>query len=117
MLEHPADKGIGMADTKKLIGARIKELRKRAGLTQEQLAELVGLDARHLSRLEVGRHFPSLISLERIASALNVALVEFFQFPGEEDIRILRADLAKFAKRSSEAQIRLASKILKLLVN
>jgi transcriptional regulator with XRE-family HTH domain len=104
-----------MADTKKLIGARIKELRRKAGLTQEELAERVGLDSRHLSRLEVGRHFPSLQSLERIAAALDVPLAEFFQFPGEEDIRTLRANIAKFAKRSSEAQIRLAAKVLKLV--
>jgi len=104
-----------MVDTKKLVGARIKELRRRAGLTQEQLAEQVELDARHLSRLEVGRHFPSLQSLERIATALDVPLVEFFQFPGDENIRALRVDLTKFAKRSSEAQIRLAAKVLKLV--
>ncbi len=104
-----------MTDTKKLIGARIKELRRQTGLTQEQLAERVGLDSRHLSRLEVGRHFPSLISLERIAAALDVPLVAFFQFPGDESIQTLRANLTKFAKRSNEAQIRLAAKVLKLV--
>jgi len=117
LLEHPADKETAMATTKTLIGARIKELRRQAGLTQEQLAERVGLDSRHLSRLEVGRHFPSLQSLERIAAALNVQLVEFFQFPGEENIRALRAYLTKFAKQSSETQIRLAAKVLKLLAS
>lgn len=63
-----------MADTKKLVGERIKALRKQAGLTQEQLAEQVGLDARHLSRLEVGRHFLSLDSLERIAVSATFVL-------------------------------------------
>lgn len=105
-----------MADTKKLIGARIKELRKQAGLTQEQLAELVSLDARHLSRLEVGRHFPSLDSLERIALALNVPLVEFFQFPTDDTPAALRTYLARFAKRANEAQLRLAVKAVKLVV-
>ncbi len=105
-----------MADSKKLIGARIKELRKQAGLTQEQLAERVGLDSRHLSRLEVGRHFPSLDSLERIASTLNVPLVEFFQFPADETPAALRAYLTKFAKGANEAQLRLAVKAIKLVV-
>ena len=105
-----------MANTKTLIGARIKELRRQAGLTQEQLAEQVGLDSRHLSRLEVGRHFPSLQSLERIAAVLEVPLVEFFQFPGEESVQTLRANLTKFAKRSSEAQIRMATKVLKVVI-
>ena len=104
-----------MPDTKKLIGERIKVLRKQAGLTQEQLAELVGLDARHLSRLEVGRHFPSLDSLERIAGALNVPLVEFFQFPSLETTASLRAFLTKFAKQANDAQLRLAVKAVKLV--
>lgn len=105
-----------MSDTKVLIGARIKALRKQAGLTQEQLAERVGLDSRHLSRLEVGRHFPSLDSLELIASALNVPLVEFFQFPGDESVSELRAYLTKFAKRATDSQLRLATQVIKLFV-
>lgn len=103
-------------DTKKLIGARLKELRKQAGLTQEQLAEVVELDARHLSRLEVGKHFPSLDSLERIAVALNVPLVEFFQFASDESPAALRAYITRFVKGANVAQLRLAVKAIKLVV-
>ena len=104
-----------MATTKKLVGARIKELRRQAGLTQEKLAERVGLDSRHLSRLEVGRHFPSLQSLEKIAFVLNVQLVEFFQFPGEVSTAALRDYLTKFAKRATDSQLRLAVRVVKLV--
>ena len=106
-----------MSTTRKLIGARIKELRRQAGLTQEALAERVGLDSRHLSRLEVGRHFPSLQTLELIANALNVQLVEFFQFPGELTTAALRAHLTKFAKRANDSQLRLAVKTVKLIIS
>lgn len=105
-----------MADTKKLIGARIKVLRKQAGLTQERLAEQVGLDSRHLSRLEVGQHFPSLDSLERIAVALNVPLAEFFQFPVPDSTAAMREYLTKFAEQANESQLRLAVRVLKLVV-
>lgn len=105
-----------MADTKKLIGARIKELRKQAALTQEQLAEKVELDARHLSRLEGGQHFPSLDSLERISKVLKVPLVEFFQFPSDETTEALRRYMTAFAERANDAQLRLAVKAIKLLV-
>ena len=104
-----------MPDTKKLLGERIKALRRQAGLTQEELAEQVGLDARHLSRLEVGRNFPSLDSLERIATVLNVPLVEFFQFPGQETTASLRAYLTRFAKQANETQLRLAVQAVKLV--
>ena len=105
------------ADNKKLIGARIKELRRKAGLTQEQLAERVGLDARHLSRLEVGKHFPSLDSLELLAKELQAPLVEFFQFPSDEAPAALRTYLTQFAKRANETQLRLAVKAIKLVAN
>lgn len=105
-----------MTDTKKLIGTRIKELRKQAGFTQEQLAERVDLDARHLSRLEVGKHFPSLDSLERIAEALNQPLAEFFRFPANETPAALRSYLTRFAKRANDGQLRLAVKAVKLVV-
>jgi transcriptional regulator with XRE-family HTH domain len=105
-----------MVDTKKLIGARIKELRRQAALTQEQLAERVKLDARHLSRLEVGRNFPSLDSLDRIAHALNQPMAEFFHFPGNETPAALRTYLTQFAKRATVDQLRLAVKAIKLVV-
>ncbi len=40
---------------KKSFGARIKELREQKGLNQEQLAEIIGLESRHLSRIETGK--------------------------------------------------------------
>ena len=116
MLEDSTPRGKGMADSKKLIGARIKVLRKQAGLTQEVLAERISLDARHLSRLEMGHNYPSLDTLERIALELNVPLVEFFRFPGDESPTALRAYLTKFVKRANEDQLRLAVKAIKLVM-
>jgi transcriptional regulator with XRE-family HTH domain len=105
-----------MADTKKLIGARIKELRKQAGLTQEQLAEKVDLDSRHLSRLEVGNHFPSLDSLERIAIELNVPMAEFFRFPEQDSPEAMREYITGFVSGASPSQLTLAVKAIKLVV-
>jgi len=63
-----------------LLGARIKELRKRAGLSQDQLAELVGIESKYLSRLEVGKRVPSFETLENIADSLQVEMKELFEF-------------------------------------
>lgn len=46
---------------KKLLGKRIKELRKNKGITQEALSEKAGIDSKHLSRIECGVNFPLLI--------------------------------------------------------
>jgi DNA-binding XRE family transcriptional regulator len=54
------------------ISNRITELRKEAGLTQEQLAERSGLTQSHVSRLEAGQHTPNNITINKLAKALGV---------------------------------------------
>lgn len=88
-----------MADTKKLLGQRIKALRKQKHLTQEQLAEKVGVFARHISRLETGAHYPSMDTLELIADVLERPLADLFAFPkdkdSEEAMRFFLIDLGR----------------------
>ena len=67
-------------DNKKLLGKRIKELRKNAGYTQKKFAEIIGLETPSLSGIESGRHFPSMPTLERIAQNLKVELKTLFTF-------------------------------------
>jgi DNA-binding XRE family transcriptional regulator len=54
------------------VSARIREERKKAGLTQEELAEKASLPQSHISRLEGGKHSPSHATLMKIAAALGV---------------------------------------------
>jgi DNA-binding XRE family transcriptional regulator len=54
------------------VSQRIVEARTVAGLTQSELAEKSGLPQSHISRLECGKHSPSRVTLERIASALGI---------------------------------------------
>ena len=67
-------------DNKKLLGKRIKEIRKSHGYTQEQLSELIGLETSSLSGIESGRFFPSLHVLDKMSSIMEIPLVEFFNF-------------------------------------
>lgn len=67
-------------DTKELLGLKVKEIRKRNKITQEKLSEMINVDNGYISKLEVGQNFPSIKTLEKIASALGVELVELFQF-------------------------------------
>lgn len=67
-------------DTKELLGLKVKEIRKSRKITQEKLSEIIGVDNGYISKLEVGQNFPSLGTLEKIANALDVELVEFFRF-------------------------------------
>lgn len=67
-------------DNKKLLGRRIKEIRKNNGYTQEQLSELIGIETSSLSGIESGRFFPSLHVLDKMANVLRIQLADFFNF-------------------------------------
>ena len=67
-------------DNKKLLGKRIRELRKRKGLNQEKLAELINVDPTTISNIENGKNYPSLINLENLLNVLNCSFVEVFDF-------------------------------------
>ena len=54
------------------IGERIRSLRKRNGMTQEQLAEAANLSVPYISHMERGFKRPSLETLVRVAGALHV---------------------------------------------
>ncbi len=65
---------------KEKFAGNLKYLRKSRKLTQEQLAELVGVDFRYISILETAKSFPSCDVIEKLASALNVGYSELFDF-------------------------------------
>src|SRR4051794_16365859 len=58
-------------------GARLKELRNSAGLTQAQLAEKVGIQRESLARLEAGGHDPGWSTVKAICRALCVECTAF----------------------------------------
>ena len=60
------------------IGGYIARKRKEQNLTQEQLAQVTGIDQANISRLENGTANPSLRTLKRLAAGMGMALkVEF----------------------------------------
>lgn len=61
------------------IGARIKEIRKKRGYTQEKLSELANIDYKYLQKIE-GKNPPALKvdTIERIAKALKVSPSQLF---------------------------------------
>jgi transcriptional regulator with XRE-family HTH domain len=61
-----------LQDINRHVGARIRAIRLKKGITQDQLAELTGLNRVHLYRLENGRQSMTLKTLQRIAETLGV---------------------------------------------
>ncbi len=54
------------------IGRRVRELRRELGLSQRHVAQLAGLHASNVVRLEAGRHEPTLTTVWTVATALGV---------------------------------------------
>ena len=58
--------------------ANLKKYRKQMDFTQEKLAELCDTDPGYIRQIEIGRRFPSLGYIERIAEALSIAPYRLF---------------------------------------
>jgi transcriptional regulator with XRE-family HTH domain len=69
--------------TTEQIGRRLKELRERAKISQEKMAELVGVTRGQLLKYESGKNMMNSEKLQLAANALSVPVQEFFM-AGEE---------------------------------
>lgn len=75
-----------MKDIKTSVGQRIKTIRKSRKYTQEQLAELIGIEPQSLSYMETGKFSPSPDTLQKLGEVLKVQPYEFYYFePISED--------------------------------
>lgn len=98
---------------KKLIGLRIKELRKSKGLSQEELAEKAETSQNYLSRIECGKENPTLDMLIKLSHALEVEMWEMFDFGHVLSRKELKETVQSFAKTTDEPTLRLAFKIIR----
>ncbi len=103
--------------TKKLLGARIKELRKLRGFTQDKLSEMVGIEPKHLSRIEVGGSYPSLDTLERISIALNADMKDFFEFDHHgKSTKEIKRSINALLDEAGQEKLRTVLKVVRAIV-
>ena len=67
-----------MTDLRELLAQNIKKYRKIRGFSQEKLAEKAGTSTTHIGMVEIGKKFPSVNMLEKIAEALGIDTPELF---------------------------------------
>jgi transcriptional regulator with XRE-family HTH domain len=65
-------------DLRQVFGQRLRELRRRLDLSQEETAHRARLHVTYLSDLERGMQTPTLDVVNRLATALRVTLAELF---------------------------------------
>ena len=66
-------------DICKKFGNRVREMRIAQGLSQEALAQKSGLHRTYIGGIERGERNISLINIEKIASALNLSIVDIIE--------------------------------------
>ncbi|RJR43984.1 MAG: XRE family transcriptional regulator [Desulfobacteraceae bacterium] len=99
-------------DVKEMIGRRIREIRTKKGLTQEELAEKMGMGPKYLSSIERGKENPTLNTLIALAESLDVAMGEMFNFVELEDTSKLPVRIREMIKGASEKELKVILKVV-----
>ncbi|MEI7689827.1 MAG: helix-turn-helix transcriptional regulator [Candidatus Saccharibacteria bacterium] len=63
----------------KNFGSRLSLIRKQKGITQEKLADKVGLHRTYIGFIEQGKRNPSIANINKVAKALDINLSELFK--------------------------------------
>lgn len=101
-------------DVKKEFGEKLKRLRKSKNYIQEQLAEMIDIDPRNLSRIEVGLSFVKAETLEKILNALDITTEQLFSNDHIKNPEELLADIHKFLNIAQDDRTKL-EKIHKMI--
>lgn len=93
------------ANIKNLFGLRLKNLRKKKNLTQGNIAELVDVDAKHISCIENGKNFPSPELIAKLANAFNMHPKELFEFENTPTTTDLKKAIVKMLDSATDEEI------------
>ena len=89
-------------DKKKLLGKRLKELIKQKNMSQEKLAELIGVEPTTLSNIVTGRNYPLMSTLEKILEVLDSDFSEVFHFEHHNDNEDLKEAIEQILNNNPE---------------
>lgn len=82
-----------MDDIKHLFGRKIKELRIKNKLSQEELAEMIDIAERNLSKIECGKSFIRAEKIGKLAEALGVTPKDLFDFEHQKQLNDIKEEL------------------------
>ncbi|WP_308722323.1 helix-turn-helix domain-containing protein [Paenibacillus polysaccharolyticus] len=104
----------------KLVGARIRALRKERGYSQESLGEKGGFHFSYIGQIERGEKNVSLVNLAKIAESLDVNLIQLFAYVDEEfevtETETLINELVVLLRSANPVSIRLIMNITKQIL-
>jgi transcriptional regulator with XRE-family HTH domain len=65
-------------------GRKLRQMRRHSDLTQERLAEILGVSVEFVSNMERGVNAPSFETIEKIAQAFDLPVARLFDFEEEK---------------------------------
>lgn len=95
------------------IGQKIRKIRKAHGLSQEELAENVGISTTHMSHIETGNTKLSLPVFVDIANALEVRTDDLLDNPSTATTSTALNEIATVLERCSAQQARVIADVVK----
>jgi transcriptional regulator with XRE-family HTH domain len=103
----------------KQVGTRIRSIRKRSSLSQEDLAERSGLHPTYIGEIERATVNASIGSLNKIAAALEIPLHELLQLPGKKETSkdLIIRDIVKLIRKQDVSVLKYTEKTLVELVD
>lgn len=106
-------KEICMDIKKLLIGKKIKEIRKKYNLTQENFCEQIGIEPSSLSNIENGKSFPSMLTVLRIMEKLGASPEDFFNYEYLKNEKDLEAEMFDIIKQLPYEKKQIIYRIIK----
>ncbi len=107
---------ISNIDIKILLGKRIREYRKKHNLTQFQLAECLGIDDKHLSRIELGKNMPQANTILKLAEVFGIEVKDLFEFSYLKPASEIRRELNGLIQNLTDEQLIMTYKYVKSFV-
>lgn len=98
---------------KELLGKRIREYRVGKNLTQCQLAELIGIDSKHLSSIELGKNMPNPQILLKISEIFGIEVKDLFEFYHLQNSSDLRNYVEELIKKLDDSQLDVLCKYIR----
>jgi len=96
----------------KLMGHKIRKLRKAQGLSQQQLGQKAGFDYRYIGFIEQARVNPTVKTLEKVAGALDTTVTDLL--PSKDEIEANKKGVAPKMKDREKVMYRILKNVNKI---
>ena len=99
------------------LGRRVRMLRVNKSMTQDELAEQSGLSTKYIGELERGQSNPTLLTIDKIATALDVEMADPFEIKSDAlSVQELRREIDILLDNSDEKTLKAVFSLLSILM-